>query len=310
MGFFSYFAAREIGRAMSAGERREMAKFRRDMEKSNAAMALSAEKFLNKVRYRSILGHPEFLQNEPAQPQRWWDRIEHWTDFAFDRVVQSLFSLVSFLAVLVTLYAIDEKWLNAFTMVLAFAGVVILTHELFNSHLWRPVVRWINWKFRRQGWPVEQMLVDLKRDEEAERLAGERATEMVNSPLRPVKYQSGKPTQVAASLGRDAPTEGRSLRQLVDIIGDLVDEAETDDSLDAQTFAARAAELAGLVSSFGPLEEEQQEAPAEWREISNVVTDVADAAAQILTLRERDVSHLVRLLLVLSVLLGEVVEQR
>jgi hypothetical protein len=261
------------------------------------------------VRYRSVLGHPEFLQNKAAQPERWWNKVEHWTDIAFDSVVQSLFSFVVLLPVLVTLYAIDESWLNVFTMVLAFAGVVILTHEMANSHLWRPVVRWINWKFRRQGWPVEQMLADLKRDEEAERLAIERATEMDNRPLRPVKYESGKPTQVEASLGPDGPTEGRSLRQLVDIIGDLVDEAETDNSLDARTFAARAAEVAGLVSSFAPLEEEQQEAPAEWREIGNVVTDIADAAAQILTMRERDVSHLVRLLLVLSVLLGEVVEQ-
>lgn len=309
MGFFSYFAAREIGRAMSAGERREMAKFRRDMQKSDAAMALSAQNFLSKVRYRSVLGHPEFLQNPAADPQRWWERIERWADLVFETLVEAAVAFLVFILVLLLLYTTRPTSLNVFTFVVIFIGVVGLMHEAFSSHLWRPVVRWVNWQFKKQGWPVERMLADLKVEENAERSATEEAARTATRPLRVAQHQADQAPKAGADLPTEAHSRPRTFGHLHGVIQDLLSDAEMDESLDVRAFAVRAAEAAGLAASFAPPHEDESDS-VEWREVASVIDDVIEAAAGIMTLKDHDVSRLMQLLLVLESFLGEVDQQR
>lgn len=305
MGFFSYFVAREIGRTMSAGERRQMAKFKTDMEKQDAAMALAAEQFMNKVRYRSILGHPEFLRNKAADPDRWWERLGYWAGMAFNTVARAFFAFAVGVLLLALAYAIDETWLNGFTFIAAMIVVVVLTHGVVDSHLWRPVVRWVNWQFEREGWPVERMLAELKVEEQAERAAAEAANRAANRPLRPVKYQADPPLQTSAVPTSQPLTKPRSLGELRRLVGGLLHEAEMDNSLDARMLAVRAVDAAGWAADFAPHQGARASESPEWREIRNVVEDIVSTADAILARREHDGADLMQLLLVLSLLLNE-----
>lgn len=175
MGFFGYFAARSIGRALDGNRRSQLDKHRRDMEKLDAQMAETADKFIAKLRYRSVLGHPEFLGQPAAEPDRWWTTIFKWTDIAFNTVVAALLhGTVALLALGVTAWLRpDATWIGAgFVALIAY----LLTMWLHSSHLWRPIVAVINRRFAQKGWPVARMLAEL-RDAERATLAAEKDQE-------------------------------------------------------------------------------------------------------------------------------------
>jgi hypothetical protein len=175
MGFFGYFAARAIGRALDDGRRNALEKHRRDMKKQDAAMAAYADEFLLKLRYRSVLGHPEFLERPGTDADRWWATIHRWTGIVFDTVVASfIFGGAGFLALLLTFWLRPNAvWLEAGFYFFGAFGLAMWVHS---SHLWRPVVAVINRLFDRKGWPVARMLAELRELERAE-LAAQKARE-------------------------------------------------------------------------------------------------------------------------------------
>jgi hypothetical protein len=298
MGLIRHFAAREVGRAFSQGERRSMASHRRSMELSDVAMAISAAEFFAKIESRSVIGHPEFLQDEAAEKDRWWGAIRSWAEVTFDIAFVAIFSgIIAFLSlVVVVLLRPETSGVGPGFLALVVFG---LTQHLLTSHLWRPVVRWSNWRFKRAGWPVERMLADLKRNEgAAERLADHEAATAARRPLRPVRYRTeDQIDDMAMALRTELSTSLAALRA----IRDLVDAAESTDPLDHCAFAKDALEAASLVLT----REVDAEPPASEREIDNVARAVIDTAGQTIRSEASDVTELANMLLLLRMLLSE-----